>query len=137
MRLGARLSVSWEVDDGCAPLRVPPFAIQTLVENAVQHGIAPQVGPGQIRVAIRRSRRHTLIAVMDSGVGMSGETRRAALDPGAKRVHGLQILTQQLTLLYGERSRLRLFSQVDHGTVAAFAVPAEAALPPRKTERDS
>jgi LytS/YehU family sensor histidine kinase len=132
MRLGERLRASWQVDDGCAQLRVPPFAIQTLVENAVRHGIAPRVGPGEITVAVRRSLRHTLIAVTDTGMGMTAETRREALDTATQRLHGLRILTQQLTLLYGERSRVRLFSQVELGTVAAFAVPAEAALLGRK-----
>ena len=125
LRLGDRLCVRWQVDEGCAQVRVPPFAIQTLVENAVQHGISPQIGPGKITVAVRRFARHTLIAVTDSGVGMSAEDRKGALDPTTKRLHGLQILTQQLILLYGERSRLRLFSQVDLGTVAVFVVPTE------------
>ena len=110
LRLGERLCVQWQVDAGCEEVRVPPFAIQTLVENAVQHGIAPSMGPGEIRIAVRRSPRHTLIAVVDDGVGMTPAIRGAALAPPAKRMHGLQILTQQLVLLYGQRSRLRLHS---------------------------
>jgi signal transduction histidine kinase len=123
LRLGARLCVSWRVDNGCEQVRVPPFAIQTLVENAVQHGIAPQMGPGHICVTVRRRSGHTLIAVIDDGVGMTAEVRRAALSPADRQLHGLQILTQQLILLHGPRARLRLFSQVDEGTLAAFQIP--------------
>jgi LytS/YehU family sensor histidine kinase len=123
LRLGARLCVSWQMDNGCEQLRVPPFAIQTLVENAVQHGIAPQIGPGHICIMVRRRTRHALIAVIDDGVGMSAGVRRAALSPAGRQLHGLQILTQQLILLHGPRSRLRLFSQVDQGTLAAFQIP--------------
>jgi len=125
LRLGDRLSVSWQVDPACNQIRLPPFAIQTLVENAVLHGISPQVGPGKITVTIRRFARHVLVAVADTGVGMTADQRCQAMAPTAARLHGLQILTQQLTMLYGPRARVRLISQIDEGTVAAFRVPAE------------
>jgi hypothetical protein len=123
LRLGGRLCVTWKIDAGCEQLLIPPFAVQTLVENAVQHGIAPKLEPGEITITVRRYRRHTLIAVMDDGAGMTAESRRRALGGAGDRLHGLQILTQQLTLLYDHRARLRLFSRADLGTISAFVVP--------------
>jgi signal transduction histidine kinase len=123
LRLGGRLCVSWCIAAGCEQLRVPPFALQTLVENAIQHGIAPKMEPGQINITVRRYPRHTLVAVQDDGVGMPAGPRQKALTAVTERMHGLQILTQQLTLLYDHRARLRLFSRADWGTLAVFVMP--------------
>jgi len=49
------------------------------VENAVQHGIAPKMEPGQITITVRRYARHTLVAVRDDGSGMAADARRTAL----------------------------------------------------------
>jgi signal transduction histidine kinase len=123
LRLGGRLSVSWCIAAGCEQLRVPPFAVQTLVENAIQHGIAPKMEPGEITITVRRYPCHTLVAVRDDGIGMPVGYRQQALAPPAERLHGLQILTQQLTLLYDQRARLRLFSRSEQGTLAVFVIP--------------
>ena len=60
--------------------------------------------------------------------------------PDAKRLHGLQIINAQLTLLYGARARLRLFSREDQGTRVAFVLPKSAGLPDcphSKEDRDA
>ncbi len=122
-RYGPRIQVVWDVAPGTEGALVPQFAVQTLVENAVSHGIEPQAEPGQILVSVRRYPHHVLVAVRDTGAGMSIETRRGALVE-RNRPHGLVILMQQLTLQYGRAARVRLFSREGVGTLAAFVVPA-------------
>jgi signal transduction histidine kinase len=134
-RFGQRLNIVWEIDPTCGPAQIPGFAVQTLVENAITHGIGPKIGPGQIRVVARQFRDKALIAVMDDGQGMDASTQTRALQSGAEREHGLRILTQQLVLLHGPRARLRLFSRPDRGTLACFVVPLPLKLP--KPERGS
>jgi LytS/YehU family sensor histidine kinase len=133
LRLGGRLSVRWEIATGCEQLRVPPFAVQTLVENAVQHGIAPKMEPGEITITVRRYPRHTIVAVRDDGVGILTGCPSKALPPSADRMHGLQLLTQQLTLLYDQHARLRLFSRADRGTLAVFVMPNREKLLGRRS----
>jgi histidine kinase len=123
LRLGGRLGVRWQIAAGCEQLPVPPFAVQTLVENAVRHGIAPKMQPGEITITVRRYPRHSLVAIRDDGVGLPAGCPEAALAPIAARMHGLQILTQQLILLYDARARVRLFSRADRGTLAVFVMP--------------
>jgi histidine kinase/histidine kinase/DNA gyrase B/HSP90-like ATPase len=122
-RIGPRLQVEWRVDRSAGGVLVPAFAVQTLVENAVSHGIAPKLGPGGVTVVVRRYPRHTLVAVVDDGVGMRVEECRTTTGSDRPGLHGLQILTQQLILLYGRAARLRVFSRPDEGTVALFIVP--------------
>ena len=142
LRFGARLSVRWEIDPAASErVRVPPFAVQTLVENAVQHGIASKLGRGTITLSVRAYARHVLVAVSDDGVGMDADRRDQALPPEPlhpfagdlrDRPHGLRLSHEQLIRLYGPLSRLRLFSRLDLGTRVAFVLPL---LPPPAASR--
>ena len=123
LRFEDHLSVVWEIDPKIRNLRLPAFTLQTLVENAVRHGIAPKLGAGEIRIIVRTSHYGTMIAVLDNGAGMTPARRVAALAVNERPEHGLQITTLQLTLLYGDRARVRLFSQEEIGTMAALLIP--------------
>lgn len=122
-RFGPRLNVEWHIDDNCIDIVVPPFSIQTLVENAMRHGMARVLRPVTVRVIARKRRRHMQVAVTDNGNGMPKDARSAIAVEQDLAVHGLQILANQLTLLFGPASRLRLFSVAEAGTLAMFAVP--------------
>jgi LytS/YehU family sensor histidine kinase len=124
-RLGERLRIECDVDKRCGNTLVPAFSVQILAENAINHGIAPQLEAGVVEITVRPCRRGVLVSVRDNGVGITRESRRQALD-ATQRIHGLQILNQQLVLLYGPESRLRLFGRDDYGTLAAFVVPMAA-----------
>jgi signal transduction histidine kinase len=133
-RFGARLQVAWHIEPECEQALVPPFALQTLVENAVGHGIAARPGVGHLRIQARRGHNHVLIAVQDDGIGMEEAQLRQVLTCTDGRMHGLQIVTQQLILLYSAHSRPRIFSKPDEGTLVAFCVPRQSGLPaPRKS----
>jgi hypothetical protein len=54
-RLGSRLQVKIDVPEELEEIEIPPLCLQTLVENAVQHGIAPREDGGEIRIRARRS----------------------------------------------------------------------------------
>ena len=50
-RFGDKLRGSTDISDALRSARVPPMSVQALVENAVKHGVTPQRGGGEIRVA--------------------------------------------------------------------------------------
>lgn len=87
VRLGARLSVHFEVPEELEDDQIPPLSLQVLVENAVKHGIAPSESGGEIRISAKREGRDTVVAVSDTGTGVSSlpgtgtalETLRARL----------------------------------------------------------
>jgi signal transduction histidine kinase len=124
-RFGERLSIQVDIDSSCGDVRVPPFSLQTLVENAINHGVSSAAGPRTITISARRRRGHALLAVHDNGNGMPESIRREISAQNDQAVHGTQILSSQLTILFGRPARLRIFSRLDVGTLAAFAVPVE------------
>jgi signal transduction histidine kinase len=122
-RFGQRLQLDWRIDEKCGDILVPPFSVQTLVENAVRHGMARVLRPVTILVIARHRGQHIQIAVKDNGSGMQRDSRPSIGVEQDLAVHGLQILASQLTMLFGPSARLRLFSVAEAGTLVAFAVP--------------
>lgn len=53
MRLDSRLRIRWEMAEPLPPLTVPALCLQTLVENAVRHGIARCPGGGELCITVR------------------------------------------------------------------------------------
>jgi hypothetical protein len=113
-RLGERLRSTVEVEPGLDDWKVPPFALQTLVENSVRHSIAPRRAGGALRVTVRRTEGRLELAVWDDGDGFS----RASLRTG----HGLDNLEGRLVSLFGGRGELALRGEPS-GMTVLVAVP--------------
>jgi sensor histidine kinase YesM len=129
LRLGSRLMVSCTIQPECVDVLVPPFAVQTLVENAILHGISPCVDPAKLIITVRQGQQHVFVAVGDSGVGMEPSVLKKArtwpMPDETSRPHGIALASEQLVLLLGRVARLRVFSQVGKGTLVVFCIPRQ------------
>lgn len=70
-RLGARLSFAIDVPAELGAIELPPGLLLTLVENAIAHGIEPQLRGGHIAIAGRRDGERLLLTVRDDGPGLA------------------------------------------------------------------
>lgn len=71
-RLGARLRFDIELPTDLAAVELPPGLVLTLVENAIAHGIEPQLRGGHVDISVRRDAAgHVAIAVRDDGPGLA------------------------------------------------------------------
>lgn len=70
LRLGDRLRVDWDLALAARRGRVPPLLLQTLVENAVTHGIEPARDGGTIRVSARRDGSALRLEVQNPATGV-------------------------------------------------------------------
>jgi signal transduction histidine kinase len=116
MRLGDRLSVTWDIDAAALQARVPSLVLQPLVENAIQHGVAAAAGPGTLRIAARRAGEFLRLEVRDNGPGLD----RAEPAPGI----GLANTRARLQRLYGGRQRFEL--EAGEGLTVRLDVPLSA-----------
>lgn len=117
IRFGDRLVVRADVPDGLRGERVPAFALQTLVENAVRHGAAPRVAATEIVVRAAAGASGLTLSVRNSGDGGP-----AAL-PAAGAGTGLARLRERLGVLYGDGARLACGPAGDGGFEATLVVP--------------
>ncbi len=130
IRFGERLHVTLEIDPALADALIPSFVLQTLVENAVRHGAAPQVDATDIAISARATGDRLLLTVRDSGAGMAGlvpgSGEQVVLLPQSAGT-GLRRLAERLEALYGRRAALSLASEPGRGFTAMVALPLERA----------
>ena len=114
VRLGDKLRARVEVPAELRETMVPPMSVQSLVENAVKHGITPQSDGGEVLVTARADAECVRIDVADTGPGFE----LAGLCAG----HGLDKLVQRLDALFGGRASLNVFRR-DAYSVVEMVLP--------------
>jgi signal transduction histidine kinase len=122
LRLQDRLHVTWRTGTGVEGFMVPAFALQTLVENAIKHGIEPNPGGGRVTIEAVTHGGEVRIRVEDDGCG----AERSAVD--AEDGHGLDLLRRRLDARYGTRGRLEWTTEPGRGFTAEMRLPAESAV---------
>ena len=99
MRFEERLTVEWDLAPETYSVKVPPMLLQTLVENALKHGIAPSPQGGTVAIITRMEGSQMHLEVMNSG-SISDQRSHSGL--------GLRNVRERLNLLYGESAGLEL-----------------------------
>ena len=120
VRMGERLAVDIDLPEPLRALPLPPMLLQPLVENAIQHGLEPQVAGGRITLRARHDGQVLSLTVQDNGLGLDS-TR-----PSGGTGFGLVQVRERLARLYGERARLSLEPAGGGGTVATLTLPITA-----------
>jgi LytS/YehU family sensor histidine kinase len=118
LRFGQRLQVVVDVADGVADVPIPPFALQTLVENAVNHGVAPRRDGGWLRVGAACPGGRLRVVVEDDGPGACEEEILAS-----PRL-GLRLLRDRLAVIFGDDARLAFERGERGGLLVRLDLPA-------------
>ena len=118
VRFEDRLRVEFAIDPAVAQMAVPPMLLQTLVENALKHGIATLPGGGELIIRAGLQTDGMLVEVENSG-------QIAAPPPGATQV-GLANTRERLRILYGDRARLDLANLGGDRVTAKALIPRPA-----------
>ncbi len=100
VRFGGKLRGRVEVPDELRDTKVPPLSIQSLVENAVKHGITPRRAGGEFAITASLANARLCIEVCDTGPGFDVAAIRAG--------HGLDNLVGRLDALYGDAASLNV-----------------------------
>jgi signal transduction histidine kinase len=125
MRMEDRLQYEVDVPAELRKRSLPALTLQPLVENAIVHGIEPQISGGTIRIAARLERDLLVLTVQDDGAGMTATPATAAPAPGARSSGtALGNIRERLRQAYGATAALQLDAIVPHGVRARLSVPA-------------
>ncbi len=127
VRMGPRLTYTLDLPDDLARQPVPPLLLQPLVENAIRHGLEPQVEGGRITVAAwADDGRQWHFAVSDTGVGMDPDAVTAQRSDGG---FGLAQVRERMASLPGA-GPVRVHSAAGQGTRIALTLPLQTPVTP-------
>jgi two-component system LytT family sensor kinase len=120
-RFGDRLRVNIDIDPRLLEAQVPTLILQPIVENAVRHGIEPQLKPGVITIHARVEGPTLCLSVRDNGAGT-----RSSSPPG--QGIGLSNTRTRLQALYGSEGFLILPENGADGWKVEVRLPLRGAV---------
>ena len=122
-RFGERLVVRMEIDEEVKQDTVPTMMVQTLVENAIKHGVASVRGTGIVEIHARRLAGVIRIEVLDNGPGFCSEEAFGE-ESKSRSGYGLRNLRQRLSAHYGASTEIMITRDVEREmTVVCVELP--------------
>jgi LytS/YehU family sensor histidine kinase len=118
IRMGERLSVQIQVPDALKATMLPQMMLQTLVENAIKHGLEPVTGGGTVWIIAREADGKVSVTVADNGRGFGGDSAGTGV--------GLKNIRERLKLAYGEAAAFTIGPNFPNGVAASIMVPTHA-----------
>ncbi len=120
VRFGDRLTVTFELEPQTLSAQVPHLILQPVVENAIQHAIAPRSTRGHINIEAKRLNSLLRVAISDNGPGISSNANL----PWKQGV-GLTNVRTRLQQIYGPDFRFELMNTNGGGLTAVMEIPFE------------
>ena len=119
LRMGPRLSLQIDVPDALRAVSLPPMMLQTLVENAIKHGLEPKPGGGTVWILARHDEDRVSITIADDGRGFSDASGGTGI--------GLKNVRERLRLIYGSAASLAVVGNAPEGVASTITVPRRIA----------
>lgn len=113
IRYEERLEYSFDIDPKTLKFPIPPLMIQTLVENAIKHGIAKLSKGGKIHIHSRLAFPMWFISVINTGKILENDPKNHGI--------GIKNTLDRLELIYGHNAFFRL-EQINENEVKAEIV---------------
>jgi sensor histidine kinase YesM len=118
VRFGDRLTVVFDLEPQTLSAQVPHLILQPVVENAIQHAIAPRAARGYINIEAKRLDSFLRVAISDNGPGISSN----GFLPSKKCV-GLANVRTRLAQVYGPDFRFELTNNGNGGLTVTMEIP--------------
>ena len=115
--MGNRLRVEWKIEAETLSALVPNLILQPLVENSIQHGLAPLEQGGRIEIRTKRQNGRLILQVEDSGPGIASQEVRNQVGVGLANTRA------RLKNLYGAEHRFEIGTLPGEGTILSIEIP--------------
>ena len=116
VRFEERLQVELDIDPKTTEVEIPPLMLQTLVENAIKHGISKRMDGGIIVIRTRIENRSCIIEIQNPGSLNKAEDENGSI--------GLKNTRDRLRLMFGKKSQFKL-QQSGENVVATIIIKTE------------
>ncbi|MEO8365042.1 MAG: histidine kinase [Pseudoxanthomonas sp.] len=116
IRMGNRLNLQIEVPEALKSIRFPAMMLQTLVENAIKHGLEPKSGGGTVWIIARTIDHSLAVTVADDGQGFNAESSGTGI--------GLKNVRERLRLAYGGAASFAIVANFPSGVAATINIPS-------------
>ncbi|KQV36095.1 sensor histidine kinase [Massilia sp. Root335] len=120
MRMEERLTVELHVPEGLRSAAFPPMMLQSMVENAIKHGLECKPEGGHLAVSAEVVDSRLRVTVADDGVGFG-------VVPSKGTGLGLSNIRERLKLLHGDGGQLHIAANSPSGVIATIEVPYQLA----------
>lgn len=120
MRMEERLTIDYQMPEGLRTAAFPPMMLQSLVENAIKHGLECKAEGGTIRFRAEVAHKNLRVSVSDDGLGFGASTSKGT---GV----GLQNIRERLKLLYKDQGQLIITPNQPSGVCVTIEIPYELA----------
>ena len=118
VRFGDRLRVAFEMEPPTLSAQVPHLILQPVVENAIQHAVAPRTAQSQIKIKAGHRNGFLRVEIQDNGPGMTASDASPA-DRGL----GLNNVRARLKQIYGQDFRFELTNNPGGGLTVGMEIP--------------
>jgi two-component system LytT family sensor kinase len=115
IRFADRLKVEYEVDNAVIHFAIPPMMLQTLVENAIKHGLSKQPGDCLIKIIAKIESGKMVIMVQNTG------KLQATENDG----FGLQSTRDRLNILYSGEAEFEIYQYQPNLVTAKLTIPVQ------------
>ncbi len=116
MRMEERLTVDFDIPEGLRTAAFPPMMLQSMVENAIKHGLEAKPEGGTLQVRAEVAHNKLRVIVTDDGLGFGAV-------PSDGTGLGLMTIRERLKLLHGDQAQLQIAANSPTGVIATIEVP--------------
>lgn len=123
IRFEERLCVQYEIESQAYDYRIPPMMLQTIVENAIKHGISNRVKGGKIIIRCYEGLTDDLyIQVKNSGQLKAPSFGKKKNGEG----QGIKNTIQRLKLIYGKHATFKIFNSGNDFVITEIKIPKQS-----------
>jgi len=120
IRFEERLSIHYDIDEGSYRYKIPPMMLQTIVENAIKHGISNLVKGGRIDLKCGIGADDRLfISVKNSGQLKANSPKKKS------EGHGINNTVQRLKLIYGNKASFKIYNSGVDFVITEIKIPKQ------------
>ncbi|WP_264987931.1 sensor histidine kinase [Lysinibacillus piscis] len=121
LRFGHRLTIHNHVDNAALTVPIPPFLLQTIIENAFKHSFEKHIEPAELFINIHKSDELLIIEIKNTHFSPALESTN-----NEHQGYGLENIKKRLELIYGLENMTFSTQQHEQFYVVTIHIPAEA-----------